>query len=128
MNIPVLCVFIASFLPVCCAGFAKMTGGFKLSHNANPRSFLGSLEGRSARANAAQMNGWESFPQFAAAVLLALYFCGPALLIDYLSISFVVIRVLYSISYIADYSLLRSTLYFAGIACTWSLFYLALTA
>jgi uncharacterized MAPEG superfamily protein len=128
MNIPVLCVFITSVLPVCCSGFAKISGGFQMSHNKNPRDFLSSLEGRSARANAAQMNGWESFPQFAAAVIFALYFCGPAELIDNIAIAFVVIRVLYSISYIIDYSKLRSLLFFAGIACIWSLFYLAITA
>lgn len=128
MNISVLCVFIASILPVCCAGFAKITGGFNMANNRDPRDFLENLKGRSARANAAQMNGWESFPQFAAAIILAIYFNGPAEVIDCTAMIFVAIRILYSFSYILDFSRTRSILYFAGMACIWFLFYLALTA
>ncbi|MFT6068000.1 MAG: putative MAPEG superfamily protein [Bacteriovoracaceae bacterium] len=128
MNIAVLCVFISFILPTICAGIAKMTGGFKMSHNAHPREFLASLEGRSARANAAQMNGWEAAPQFAAAIILAIQFNGRAEIIDCTAIIFVLSRILYTIAYIGNYARTRTSLFFVGTACTWFLFYLALSA
>lgn len=128
MNISALCIFLTCLIPTVCAGIAKMTGGFKMSHNAHPRDFLAGLTGKSARANAAQMNGWEAVPQFSAAILAALYFCGKAPLIDNIAIVFVISRVLYSAAYIANFSRTRTSLFFLSTGCIWYLFYLAVTA
>ena len=65
------CILIAYLLPLFCATIAKATGGFKPSDNRNPREFLAHTQGLSARADAAQQNGFETFAPFAASVLVA---------------------------------------------------------
>jgi len=71
MNQAVLTVLIAGLLPIVCAGIAKW--GVKDFDNRHPRQWLATLEGRRARANAAQENSFEAFPLFAVGVALALF-------------------------------------------------------
>ena len=69
MTLAYWCILIASLLPLFCSFIAKAQGGFQPSDNRNPRDFLARTQGLSARANAAQQNGFEVFAPFAAAVL-----------------------------------------------------------
>lgn len=71
MTLAYWCILIASLLPLFCSFIAKAQGGFQPSDNRNPREFLARTQGLSARANAAQQNGFEVFAPFAAAVLVA---------------------------------------------------------
>ena len=71
MTLAYWCILIASLLPLFCSFIAKAQGGFQPSDNRNPRDFLARTQGLSARANAAQQNGFEVFAPFAAAVLVA---------------------------------------------------------
>lgn len=72
MTIAFWCVLIAIFLPYVCTSIAKFGGeGYGGRANADPRAFLGSLEGFRRRANNAQLNAFEVTPAFAAAVIIA---------------------------------------------------------
>ena len=64
MTLAYWCILIASLLPLFCSFIAKAQGGFQPSDNRNPRDFLARTQGLSARANAAQQNGFEVFDPF----------------------------------------------------------------
>lgn len=123
MTVALWCILIAIFLPYVCAWFAKISGGFRLKDNHDPRDFLDSLEGVGRRAHAAQLNSFEVIPAFAAAVIVA-HLAGNAELvtINVLSVLFITSRLLYIICYLADWPTLRSLVWFVGIALIVSFF------
>ena len=63
------CVLIAGLLPYVATLTAKI-GGEKFD-NRDPREWLNRQSGHRQRANAAQLNSFEAFPLFAAAVVVA---------------------------------------------------------
>lgn len=123
MTVALWCILIAIFLPFLCTGVAKISGGYRLRDNHDPRDFLDSLEGLGRRANAAQLNSFEIFPAFAAAVIVA-HLAGNAELvtINVLSVLFITSRLLYIICYLADWHILRSLVWFVGLGLIVSLF------
>ncbi|WP_430514088.1 MAPEG family protein [Pannonibacter phragmitetus] len=68
MPIAFWCVLAAAFLPILSVVPAKLTKDFS---NARPRDPAFWAEGFRARAQGAQANGFEAFPLFAVAVLVA---------------------------------------------------------
>jgi uncharacterized MAPEG superfamily protein len=114
------CVLVAALLPIVWAGVAK--SGVKGYDNARPREFLGGLSGWPARANFAQQNSYETFPPFAAGVVIAHLCSAPQGTIDGLAVTFVLARVVYGICYIADRSTLRSLVWLVGFGCTVALY------
>ena len=105
MTIAFWCVLIAIFLPYVCTSIAKFGGeGYGSRANADPRAFLGSLEGFRRRANNAQLNAFEVTPAFAAAVIIA-HLVGNAsqATLDSLAIAWITSRLLYVICYLADW-------------------------
>jgi len=123
MTIAFWCVLIAGLLPYAATLTAKI-GGERFD-NRNPREWLGAQAGFRRRANAAQLNGFEAFPLFAAAVLTAHVLQAPQPRLDMLAITFVVARVLYLAFYLADQSLLRSLAWFVGIGSAVAIFFAA---
>ncbi|ANC05342.1 MULTISPECIES: MAPEG family protein [Pseudomonas] len=124
MTVALWCILIALVLPPLCALIAKVASGrFGLSDNHDPRAFLDTLSGLPRRANAAQQNGYEAFPAFAAAVLVA-DIVGNAEQVtqDVLAVLYITSRLLYIICYLADWAALRSLVWFAGLALIVSLF------
>ncbi|TWC54957.1 putative MAPEG superfamily protein [Pseudomonas sp. SJZ080] len=123
MTVALWCILIAIFLPFLCTGVAKISGGYRLRDNHDPRDFLDSLEGLGRRANAAQLNSFEIFPAFAAAVIVA-HLAGNAELvtINVLSVLFITSRLLYIICYLADWHILRTLVWFVGLGLIVSLF------
>ena len=119
MSIALWCVLIASFLPYVATGIAK--AGTKFDNN-NPRDWLAKQDGFRRRANAAQANGFEAFPLFAAAAIVATLNHAPAHRIDLLAMAFVAARVLYLALYLADLAVLRSMAWFVGMACAVAIF------
>jgi len=124
MTVAFWCVLIAIFLPPLCALIAKLSSGrFGLGHNHDPRAFLETLQGLPRRAHAAQQNGYEAFPAFAAAVLIAdLVGNAEQVTQDVLAVLYITSRLLYIICYLADWATLRSLVWFAGLALIVSLF------
>ena len=123
MTLAYWCILIASLLPLFCSFIAKAQGSFQPSDNRNPRDFLARTQGLSARANAAQQNGFEVFAPFAAAVLVA-HATGNAAqsTINLLAVSFIAFRVAYIFSYLKDKPSLRSAMWTGGFVCTIGLF------
>lgn len=119
-------MMVASILPFVFAILAKMLGKFELADNANPREALSRLTGRSARANAAQQNSFETLPIFLVAVLVAMLFFVPQAIINKLAWLYVIIRIGYGAAYIANLATFRSILWALSIACCLMLFYLAI--
>ncbi|MHC8374284.1 MAPEG family protein [Pseudomonas sp. MDT1-85] len=123
MTVALWCILIAICLPYLCIGIAKVSGGYGLRHNRDPRGFLDSLEGLGKRAYAAQLNSFEVTPAFAAAVIVA-HLAGNAELvtINVLSVLFITSRLLFIICYLADWATLRSLVWFVGMGLIISFF------
>jgi uncharacterized MAPEG superfamily protein len=115
------CVLIAGSLPYLAVGIAKL--GDRSFDNANPRSWLAKQEGYRARANAAQQNGFEAFPLFAAAVIIAHLRAGPQPIHDLLASGFIAARLVYLGLYVANLASLRSLAWFVGLSCAVALFF-----
>ncbi|HDS1769264.1 MAPEG family protein [Pseudomonas putida] len=124
MTVALWCILIALLLNPLCALIAKAgSGRFGLKDNHDPRAFLDTLSGLPRRAHAAQQNGYEAFPAFAAAVLVA-DIVGNAEQVtqDVLGVMYITSRLLYIICYLADWATLRSLMWFAGLALIVSFF------
>ena len=124
MTVALWCILIALLLNPLCALIAKVASGrFGLKDNHDPRAFLDTLSGLPRRSHAAQQNGYEAFPAFAAAVLVA-DIVGNAEQVtqDVLGVMYITSRLLYIICYLADWAALRSLVWFAGLAIIVSFF------
>jgi uncharacterized MAPEG superfamily protein len=116
------CVLIAAYLPIAFTGIAKFGAGGRDFDNRAPRAMLAKLDGWRARANWAQANGFEAFPPFAAAVIIAHLCAVPQARIDLLALGFVGLRIVYGVLYIANLATLRSIVWIASVACVVALF------
>ncbi len=121
MTIAYWCVFTAALMPYVFIGLAKANTG-KPYDNQKPREFLKSVTGYHQRAHWAQLNSFEAFPAFAAAVIIAQQLLIEQSLIDTYAIGFIVARVIYGICYLKDWSNLRSIFWMLGLACVIGLF------
>ena len=117
MSIELWCLFFAGLLHL----FSKaplayaqnqQAGGYD---NKNPREQQAALSDWGKRAMAAHQNQLESFPLFAAGVLVATFTNNPSSIIAYLSVAHVVARVLYIVCYLQGLSTLRSVVWSVGI-------------
>ncbi|MEY2790795.1 MAG: MAPEG family protein [Limnohabitans sp.] len=106
MKISVLCLLIAGVLPLISTAIAKW--GFRDFDNHHPREWLARQTGFRARANAAQHNAFEAFPFFAAAVVLGLFMSMDQSVLDRYCLVFVAARVLYLVTYLANWASLRT--------------------
>lgn len=120
MTLAYWCVLVGVLMPIVWTSFAKFLGPKKmpLRYNSNPREWLASLDGTQQRANWAQQNAFEAFPAFAAAVIIAHATGGAAqTTINTLAVIWVGARLAHGFCYLADWSSMRSLVYFAGMAC-----------
>ena len=114
-------ILAAAVLPILCAGAAKFGGaGYD---NGAPRASLSKLSGWRARADWAQRNHFEAFGPFAAAVLVATWTHAPQGWVNTLAGAFIVIRVIYTATYIGGFATLRSAVWGLGFACVVLLFF-----
>lgn len=124
MTTPFICVLVAFLLiylpklPLSVA-MARQPGGYD---NKDPRGQQAELKGWGSRARAAHYNGFEAFPAFAAAVMVAHLSGADDYRASVLSIAFVVARTLYVGAYLADQDYLRSAIWGIGFLCTIALF------
>ena len=122
MTIAFWCVLAAAFLPFPFTLAAKWSREFT---NSRPREYLEKVEGWQLRAHWAQLNSFEAFPAFAAAVIVNRIVLGPNAVADALALSFIAFRVVYGVLYIADQATLRSLAWFGASLCSVALFVLA---
>jgi uncharacterized MAPEG superfamily protein len=126
MPIPFLCILIAFALcyapklPLAIAQSRQPEG----TDNRTPRAQQEKLEGWGARARGAHLNSFESFPAFAAAVIVAHLCAVDQRRATILALFFVVSRVVYIGVYLADLPRLRSTVFSLGMASIAALFLL----
>lgn len=125
MTIALWCVLAAALLPFPFALAAKWSRRFD---NATPREYLEQAAGWRKRAHWAQLNSFEAFPPFAAAVLIAHVVAGPSAAADLLALVFVALRIAYGLCYIANRATLRSLVWLGAIACVIGLFIVAARA
>jgi uncharacterized MAPEG superfamily protein len=119
MTIAFWCVLVAAFLPFPFTLAAKWSRRFDNHH---PRDYLDRVEGWRRRAHATQLNSFEAFPAFAAAVIINRIVAGPNAVADALALSFIGFRVAYGLLYIANLATLRSVAWFGGAMCCVALF------
>jgi len=115
-------ILAAIFLPYLTILFAKVPGGID---NRAPRLGLASLTGWRQRADWAHRNHFEAFPAFAAAVIVAELAHMEQSRIDLLAGSFVLLRVLYTVTYLADRATLRSIVWSLAFFAVLALFVLS---
>ena len=110
------CVLAAALLPYVWTVLAKRSArGYD---NRDPRGWLARQDDpRVQRANAAQLNAFEAFAPFAAGVALADMAGVPDERIALLALVFVAARVLHGVFYVAGIAMMRSLVWFVGLAC-----------
>lgn len=118
------CLLIAVLLPYFFTVLAKAGPGF---NNHRPRDYLEHLQGWRKRAYWAQLNGFEAFPPFAVAVLVAQQSHVAEPTLNSLAITFIIARILHGICYIINQAALRTLVWAVGFGCVIALFVLSLT-
>jgi uncharacterized MAPEG superfamily protein len=102
MTIAIWCILIAATLPYVPFSFVK-----DLDPN-QPRYHVGELVGQSARAYGAHLNGLETYPFFAFAVIIAHIIGGPSRVTDVLAVIYILLRIGHMIAYVAGRQPLRT--------------------
>ncbi|HEV7601684.1 MAG TPA: MAPEG family protein [Bradyrhizobium sp.] len=123
MTIAEWCIFASAMLVLLTIAPIKWIG-FREFDNANPRDPAFYENPLRARALGAHLNGIETFPFFAAAVLLAEFRNAPQNLINELAVLFVIVRIAYVFTYLGDRPTLRSILWSIGFAINVGIFFL----
>ena len=98
--------------------------GFRRFDNSKPRDPGFYEDPLRARALGAHQNGIETFPFFAAAVLLAESRAAPQNLIDELAVLFLIVRIAYVLTYLGNRPSLRSILWNIGFVINVAIFFL----
>ena len=123
MTVAEWCVFGTLMLYLLTIASVKWIG-FRSFDNTKPRDPGFYDDPIRARALGAHQNGFEAFPFFAVAVLLAEFRLGPLRLIDELAVLFLIVRIAYVFTYLGNRSTLRSILWSLGFAINIAIFFL----
>ena len=123
MTIAEWCVFGALLLYLLTIAPVKWIR-FRRFDNSKPRDPGFYEDPIAARALGAHLNGIETFPFFAVAVLLAEFRQCPQRLIDELAVLFLIVRIAYVFTYIGNRPTLRSILWNIGFVINTAIFFL----
>jgi len=107
-------LFVASLLPIICAGLSKFGGGGERYDNANPRDWLARRTGYQARANAAQANSWEALSVYIAGLAAAFIGGVNGDTVGLIATIFLAARVAYIACYLGNLASLRSLTWLVG--------------
>jgi uncharacterized MAPEG superfamily protein len=124
MTIAYWCVLVAVVLPYLFTLLAKYGGSGGYS-NHHPRDSLNAMTGWRKRAHGAQLNAFEAFAPFAAAVIIAQSTGATQLWVDRLAIAFIAFRILHGVCYIVDKPAMRSIMWTLGFLSVLGIFALA---
>jgi uncharacterized MAPEG superfamily protein len=125
MTVAEWCVFGAVLLYLLTIVPFKVTG-FPQFDNSRPRDPAFYDDPIRARALGAHINGIETFPFFAAAVLLAEFRAAPQNLINELAVLFLIVRIAFVFTYLGNRPTLRSILWNIGFAINVAIFFMPL--
>ena len=122
-------MIVAAMLPFVCAavakkgmiGVARKQGGYD---NHLPRAWLARQTDWRARANAAQANSFEALPFFMGAVNIAHQLGAGQTALDLLALLWVLLRLFYIVTYVADQPTARSAVWGAAFAVNIAIFFL----
>jgi uncharacterized MAPEG superfamily protein len=130
MTTPFWCVFAAGLLPYVWVTIAasERRKQFGSVDNKHPRLQEAQLIGRGARAMGAHNNAFETFPFFAAAVIIAHIAGADPGWSAIFALAFVLARVVHGVLYMADIDVMRSLMFGVGQLCSLALFVLAARA
>ena len=92
--------------------------------NSNPRDPAFYKPGIASRALGAHINGIETFPFFAVAILLAEFRHAPQSWIDVLAVAFVGVRLLFVAAYLGNWPTTRTLLWNFGFAVNAAIFFM----
>src|SRR5712672_2539495 len=123
MTVAEWCVFGAVMLYLLTIAPFKAIG-FRRFDNSRPRDPAFFEDPIRARALGAHINRIETFPFFAAAVLLAEFRAAPQNLVNELAALFLIVRIAYVLTYLGDRPTLRSILWNIGFAINVGIFFL----
>lgn len=107
------CVLIAALLPYALAKYAK--SGVR-SDNRYPREDYDNFPPRNRRAYAAHQNALESFPFFAAAVIIAVTMGASVSTVNMLAVLYILLRLAHALLYIVNRPMARSLTFAAAMA------------
>jgi uncharacterized MAPEG superfamily protein len=122
MTIAEILILVAGLLPYAVVAYAKQRSKATFN-NADPRNHK-SYTGAAERANGAHLNGFETFPLFAIAVILSELHGMPQGLVNNLALLYVLLRITYSVLYIQNRATARSAVWSLGFLVTIILFLL----
>ena len=122
MTIAELCLPLMLVLIIASIAPAKLDGRQEFD-NANPRDPGFYRPGLRARAQGAHQNGFEAFPFFAAAVILAEMHGAAQGTVNALAVAFLACRIVYVLLYLGDRPSLRSLVWALAMACNLALFF-----
>ena len=123
MTIGYMCLLICMLLPIFWAGVSKYGYGDIKYDNESPRDHLSSLSGKAKNAYNAEQNCYETFPAFAAAVIIAHQIGNDQFIINMLCVVFLLTRILHGYFYITNKGSLRSIVFVLGLITNISLFF-----
>ena len=123
MTIGYMCLLICMLLPIFWAGVSKYGYGDIKYDNESPRDHLSSLSGKAKNAYNAEQNCYETFPAFAAAVIIAHQIGNDQFMINMLCVVFLLSRILHGYFYITNKGSLRSIVFVLGLITNISLFF-----
>ena len=123
MTIAEWCVFGAVILYLLTIAPFKPIG-WRDFDNAKPRDPAFYQDPLRTRALGAHLNGIETFPFFAAAILLAEFRAAPQNLIDELAVLFLIVRIAFVFTYLGNRPTLRTILWNIGFAINVAIFFL----
>jgi uncharacterized MAPEG superfamily protein len=124
MTIANWCVLTALLMPYVYSVLSR-SAVRKSDYVGDPRAFNQTLSGWHRRAHLAELNAFESFPPFVAAVLIAQQVGATQGWVDGLALAFVAARALHGAFYLADRPALRSVSWQLGMLCVVALFVVA---
>ena len=123
MTIGYMCLLICMLLPIFWAGVSKYGYGDIKYDNESPRDHLSSLSGKAKNGYNAEQNCYETFPAFAAAVIIAHQIGNDQFMINMLCVVFLLTRILHGYFYITNKGSLRSIVFVLGLIANICLFF-----
>ena len=119
----IVVAFLLIYLPFLAVAYARVSVGYDLY---SPRTMLDKLPPYAQRATWAHQNSFETFMIFAAAALMAYVTGVDSPLAVWAALTFITVRLFYSVFYILNIPLLRSLMYAIGLGCYSTLFVLSI--
>ncbi|MBN9584027.1 MAG: hypothetical protein BGN84_02010 [Afipia sp. 62-7] len=115
------CVLIAALIPYALAKYAKTGSG---SDNRYPREDYETLQPKQRRAYAAHQNALETFPIFAAAVIIAVTSGVSPGIVNGLAALYILLRIAHALLYVFNRPPLRSAAFALAMAVNVAIFVL----